>query len=801
MSAAEPVQLATLIVTGGAVAFALAISVWACWIVIRTRQVRTLWRDRLITAHDRTEYVENLFTAYPGVVIVRDALPTDRDTGSGRARLYGSPAALAAIGVGPSDTMLGDGLAQQIMESLSGAPAWTGAGDVTTLGQHMQTLMEKGTPFFITIESPSGHLIQVDGRPAGRQLVIWLTDPAVRHGENLPCPDPIGETVSVSKEPFAFLDMFNRAPVPAWRMNTAGRLSWVNTAYVRAVDATDVEDVLDRQLLLEPGLADRAREAVSSGAVCSVRRGVVLAGDRRLMALTTYPATGGVAGFGVDVTDGEEAKTTLDRFRKAHDLTLNHMTEGVAIFDRSKRLVFYNRAFSRLFDMEEAFLNDRPAHGVLFDRMREKRRLPERVDYSAWRASELARYESAPGTNVEPDELWPLPDGRTLRTARQRHPLGGLLYVFEDMTDQLSLQARYNTQIKVQRATLDKLYEAVAVFGSDGRLKLHNTAFETLWALDPGTLDAASFEDVAAACSVLYADLDAWNSLKARVTDPGPESRKTVAGEIHRKDGSILTWLSCPLPDGATLIAWIDITDSRRIEAALRDRAEALEASERIKTEFVAHVSYQLRTPLTTIQGYADMLAGGFAGALSDQQRDYTGAIRAASARLGKLIDDILDIAAIDAGRMELEPGVVNLGVIAEETSQLIATRANHSGIGINVDIDPEGPLVRGDAKRLKQVFYNLLLNAMDHVKPGGTIEIGTGIEDRAPIFRVTDNGVGIAPDRQAAIFEYFERGDNGGAGLGLALVNGIIGLHGGRVSLESEPGQGTRITCHLPRS
>ena len=583
-------------------------------------------------------------------------------------------------------------------------------------------------------------------------------------------------------------------------MSAGGRLEWANAAYLKAVEAESLSDAIERQALLESGLAEQAASALKSGEAVREVRGAVIGGERRLMDFQVFPVSGGAAGLAVDVTAGEEAKAALKRFRQAHDDTLNHMAEAVAIFDRSKRLVFYNSAFSNLFGLEEAMLNERPSHGFVLDRLREKRLLPEQTDYDAWRQGELDRYEAAPSEET-PDELWALPDGRTLRVARQRHPLGGLLLIFEDMTDQLSLQARYNTLINVQRATLDRLHEAVAVFGSDGRLKLRNTAFEGMWKLDAEALDDAPFEGIAEACHPLYPNGEGWAALKARITDPSPEARQSKTGEIRRADGSILTWLTRPLPDGATLIAWDDVTDSRRIETALRDRAEALEASERIKTEFVEHVSYQLRTPLTTIGGYADLLAHGYAGELSERQTEHMGAIQQASGQLAKLIDDILDIAAIDAGQLELEMGDVRLGEVAAEAAELVASRAEHAGVKLSLETAGADAPVRADAKRMKQVIYNLAANALDHVPPGGSVEVGAEVEAEEARVWIADDGEGIAPDRQAAVFERFESGESGGAGLGLALVNEIVRLHGGWVELESAPGEGTRVTCHLPRT
>jgi PAS domain-containing protein len=579
MTAAEPVQLATLIVTGGAVAFALSAAVWAYRLTAGARQARTQWRQRLMSADDRAVRAESVFAAHPGLVLVWDTPPQAAESDWAHAAIHGSPAALASMvsfaELGAGAAASGDAAAQ-ILDALADFDAQTPGGDISTLRVRMTALLETGQPFSLTISGPSGRRIEADGRPAGRRLVLWLTDPAVRGLETTAGSGHVASAADpLSDDSVALVEAFGRAPTPAWRMNAAGRLVWVNAAYAEAVEAESPSQALDQQILLESIQGELTRDALNTGLPQTRVRGAVAGGKRVVMRLIVYPISGGTAGFAVDVTDGEEAKAALDRFRQAHDETLNHMAEAVAIFDRAKRLVFYNRAFSALFGVEEAFLNERPAHGALLDRLREKRKLPEQADYSAWKRDELAHYEAAPG-QAQPDELWPLPDGRTLRVARQRHPLGGVLLIFEDMTDQLALQARYNTLIKVQRATLDKLHEAVAVFSTDGKLKLRNTAFETLWALDADTLDDAPFDDVAHQCAELFPDSQAWSDLKARVTDPSPEARKPVTGEIRRKDGSVLTFLTRPLPDGATLIAWDDITDSRRIEAALRDRAEAL---------------------------------------------------------------------------------------------------------------------------------------------------------------------------------------------------------------------------------
>jgi len=793
-------QFATLAVTIGAVAFGVGVGFWAYKTTTGARAAQAIWRRRLGELEDRVSRADSVFGAHPGLVLIWDEPPFDEaETGWGQPRIFGSTVALASL-LKFAEASDGPDPAAILMDGLADYEARSAGGEETTLRRRFHDLMQQGRPFSLTIIGPSGRFLEVDGRAAGTQLVVWLSDSTIRGLEESGARGRIEEARRmVSQDPLAFLDMLGRAPFPTWRMNATGRLEWANKAYIEAVEGESLEHVLQTQAALDSNLTAQVAEAAAAGKAATDVRAINVGGNRRAMQVTVFPVSGGAAGIALDTTDGEEAKANLARFRRAHDDTLNHMAESVVVFDRAKRMTFYNTAFLRLFKLDQSWLNERPAHGTFLDRMRERRLLPEQADFASWRATELERYSLAPSDET-PDELWPLPDGRTLRVARQRHPLGGVMLIFEDKTDELALRARYNTLINVQRATLDKLHEAVAVFAANGRLQLHNNAFEDLWGFDAEELDGQPlFDNVAETCATLFADDRVWGDIKARVTDPSPQARKQVTGEMRRADERVLTYLTRPLPDGATLICWDDVTDSRRIEEALRERAEALEASERIKTEFVEHVSYQLRTPLTTIGGYADMLAQGYAGELSDKQKEPMAAIQSASEHLAKLIDDILDVAAIDAGQLELELDELNPTDILTEASELVSARAGHNSIKIKIDSKEMSGNMTADRKRLKQITMNLLSNALRHVKPGGLITLGSRRAGDEITLWVQDNGEGIAPEQQAKVFDRFARGERGGAGLGLALVKEIAQLHGGWVELKSDPGKGTMVSCHLP--
>jgi signal transduction histidine kinase len=381
---------------------------------------------------------------------------------------------------------------------------------------------------------------------------------------------------------------------------------------------------------------------------------------------------------------------------------------------------------------------------------------------------------------------------------RQPHPLGGVLLLFSDITDELKLRSRFNAQIQVQTATLDKLNDAVAVFGSDGRLRLHNEAFDAFWGVTGEALAAAGdFDAVAALCQSTMPDPALWLGLKARVADPDPESRVPIAGEGKTTDGRIASWLTRPLPDGATLVAFSDITARRGLEQALAAKAQALEESTALKREFVGSVSYELRTPLTTIVGYSELLE--MQADLPDRSRQHAGAIRVAASQLASSIDDVLDMAQIDAGEMELQLGDVRVHDLLEAAAGRIQARIESRGARLTVD-SPDGlRAIRADAQRIGQALDHLLDNAARAVSEGGAVTLAAEASATEIRIRVEDTGRGIPYHLQAHVFDRFVRRERGGPGVGLALVKALVELHGGWAEVVSEPGKGAAFILHLP--
>ncbi len=597
-------------------------------------------------------------------------------------------------------------------------------------------------------------------------------------------------------------------PLPLWRRDGEQNLVWCNAAYTLAADAAREELLAGRHGLGGPGLSRRlaalARLALAARTPQSESEHVVVAGARRLFDFMEAPLPdGGTIGLAVDQTEREDSGIELARHIAAQGAVLETMPVAIGIFGADRRLKYFNSAYARLWRADEAWLGHEPEYGEILENLRERRRLPEFADFRLFKRQRLKLFD----TLFESfDELMYLPDGTTLRERCMPHPLGGLLFAFEDVTDRLVLERSYNTLIAVQRATLDNLYEGVAVFGSDGRLKLHNPAFARIWDMpDTALIAEPHIADVVERMRAFYPAGADWPALKERIVE-SLTARDATRARIARTDGRVLDYAVVPLPDGATQLSYVDVTDRLRVEQALRERAEALEAADRLKSEFISTVSYELRTPLNTIIGFAELLAKQYFGTLNKRQSEYCADILTASERLLAIINDILDLASIDAGRMTLELAAVAPGPLLAEAAQIMSDLARERDLHLEVTA-PGGPCppLRGDERRLKQALCNLISNALKFTPPGGTVELSAVGDGGDVLLVVADNGVGIPLADRERVFKEFERGTDPdarrmGAGLGLSLVKRIVELHGGTILLESEPGTGTRVTCRLPQ-
>ena len=461
---------------------------------------------------------------------------------------------------------------------------------------------------------------------------------------------------------------------------------------------------------------------------------------------------------------------------------LNALPIPVCVFDRAARLTAFSPAYAAFSGLTPDFLSQRPSWSDLIARLHANHRLPEVANLAAWRDEE--RHRLAALTRVVAERQY-LPDGSTYKRTASPLKGGGFVLAYEDMTPRIAAERAVNEAALVQRQTLDHLADALAVFGADGRFKLANAAFRTLWNWEGDKL--ADF------LTASQSDWAVSQLLARRAGSLRIEHAERLYDAHH-----------LPLPDGAVLLRYADVTTEARLQDALRARAETTEAADRMKSEFVATLAHEARVPLTTIIGFAEMLAGGYAGSLMGRQADYANGIATTTTQLARLIDDILDLAGIEAGMTQLEPSSFDLHTALAGLVAAVSDRTRTQRLTLAFDCPPGIGAMEGDERRIRQAVLHLLNNAILYTPAGGTITLAAKRTRAGIDISVDDTGIGIARDELPQVQNAFVRGAGAdmhgpGAGLGLTLVRRFAEMHGGTIDIAAQRNRGTTVTIHLP--
>ena len=638
--------------------------------------------------------------------------------------------------------------------------SWLGEADAATMAEAVTALRSRGHSFDLMLMAADGRQMRAMGWPLGSGAALRVHPTLYQPGEAAPSRNDATQALLAQMQEPAFI--YGEGKVP----------SFANAAY---------KALAGNQNAAPADIAERAGYELVE---------LVLPGGR---GGYLKPRVAPAASAG----SGNEGLAHLSAI-------IDALASPIAIFNANRELVQANRAYAQLWSLDPKWLKPGIDERAILDKLRTMGMLPAEPDYQAWRARHLQSYTLKAPRESEP---WYLPDGRTVQViSAPAGPHGGVIYVFEDITDQLKLKSQHKTQIDVQRSTLNALTEGVAVFGTNGRLTLSNPRLSTLWKLPTNLLESNPHIDqiVEAVGRVLPEDgASLWRDLKRGIVDLNP-TRTDQQGRIVRADGRMLDYAITRLPDGQTMMTFVDVTESAQYQQMLTERNAALVTADRLKDAFVQNVSYELRSPLTNIIGFADLLASEVVGPLTAKQKSYTDYIRASSAQLGVLIDNILDLATVDAGIAELQLGLQDVPALVEKArAGLAATFPEIDGekpLNLRIDIPEELPPLLADGTRIVQVLYNLLSTAARFSEPGGLVTLSVISRGGRMLFTVDDEGAQTEEMRAALN----DRGDAAtgrqrGVGLGLAIVRSFVNLHGGTLSVERREPRGSRVVVNLP--
>jgi len=702
------------------------------------------------------------------------------------------------------------------LSELAAPPDDAGAGGLAPeqLDQfwaRVQATQKSAAPFRMALNPPGsqrslalfGTLADPQVSPGGAALV-WVFDFTESHAEMA----RLRVAAARATGDFAALvGLIEAAPTPMWFRGSDLSLQLVNQAYVDAVGGGNAAEVVEGQIeLLEPedgrSPAEIARETLQSQNKFERSVAATIHGARRTLRVSDLPlGHEGVAGYAIDIEEQQQVAREFRAFRDAQRALLDQLSVGVAQFDAQERLTFANRPFRRLFVLTDEAIEARTPFERFLAEARERGRTPEVRDFPEWRRERAGWFEAS--TTLE--EAWPLPGGTHLRIVAQPLPDGGLVLIAEDRTEQLALSAVRDTLLRTRTATLDSLFEALAIFAPDGSVQLWNRSFAGTWGLTPELLDAhPSADELLGAIGRNLVRPDEAGLIGAAVR-AATLDRREKGGQVELADGRTLRFAGVPLPDGNGLLTVLDITASQKAEQALRERAAALEEADAVKARFLANMSYEFRTPLTTIGGYAELLKSGAAQG-PEQAGEYVDAILSAVERLTEQVENVLDLSQSEAGLLPIRKERLDLlefltTLVREREAAIIAA-------GLSLDLKGRrGRVIDGDPRQLGRAIGNLIDNAVAGTPDGGriVIEIRKAPEGGAGAMelRIADNGRGMTSQELALAQGGVKPGIDGAperrTGLGIPLARQLVEAHDGTLEIASRKGAGTTAVIRLP--
>jgi signal transduction histidine kinase len=686
------------------------------------------------------------------------------------------------------------------------------AGQLAELSDKVQATQKTAAPFHLALTPPGskrslalhGTLADPKVSPGGAALV-WVFDFTESNAELV----RLRSAAARAEGDFASLvGLIEAAPVPMWFRGPDMRLQLVNQAYVDAVGAESASEVVGSQIeLLEPE-DGRAPAAIAQAALEKQNKSerivaATILGERRTLRVSDLPlGQDGVAGYAIDIEEQQQVARDFRAFRDAQRAMLDELSVGVVQFDASERLTFANRPFRRLF----ALTNDAVEARTSFERFladaRERGRTPEVRDFPEWRRERLQWF--ALGAMIE--ENWPLPGGTHLRVVVQPLPDGGLVIIAEDRTEQLALSAVRDTLLRTRTATLDSLFEALAIFAPDGSVQLWNRSFAGTWGLSSELLDTHPSADALLNAIAQNLARPKEAAQIGAVVRAATLDRREKGGQVELSDGRTLRFAGVPLPDGNGLLTVLDITDSQKAEKALRERAVALEEADAVKARFLANMSYEFRTPLTTIGGFAELLKSGVADGDSQKAGEYVDAILAAVERLTEQVENVLDLSQSEAGLLPIRKEPLDL---LEFLTRLVREREQAIiGAGLGLDLKGRrGRIIEADPRQLGRAIGNLLDNAIAGTPEDGKILIELrkpSADDRWKAeITIADNGRGMSEADLTRAQGTAPLAGNGApqrrTGLGIPLARQLIENHEGELDIASREGAGTTAIIRLP--
>lgn len=599
-------------------------------------------------------------------------------------------------------------------------------------------------------------------------------------------------------------DILDNVPWPAWYKAPNKKLLFCNQAYADALDVS-VDQAVVEQILLKswqqggrvPNLTDLVLKTKETQTQTSY---LVIKNERNFVKFTeTLTDKGFIVGCLHDLSNQEKLQDEIHHLTKSTHEILEVISLPVVIYNSNQQVEFFNNSFLKMFELDAKWLEAKPTFSEVLEELRAKRKIPDIEDFQSYKNRRLGCFNNL----LEPiEDIAYYPDGKTVRMITAPYHNGGLIITLNDITDWLTLERQYNTLLAVHRQVADNLFEGLAVFGTDNRLQLYNSAFCRMWhyteedLTPPPHLDSV-IDKIKAHIDYQHYDSQ-WENFKKRIRAKIIDRSSKKEGRIKLYDDVVYDYSYTPLPDGSNLLTFLDVSDRYRIEKNLLERSEALEVAHGIKSDFISTIHQGIKYPLRRmLLSFTDIFEQKY-GEINLKYQERLKTIWLDIDHILRFIEDANDLASIESGNTSLNKEPLNVIKLIEDVNITLLERVLEKEVHIQFAHDIGESVITADFRRLKQIFFNLLRNAISYAETGENILIN--LKDTAEELHVEiSNSDAIIPYEDAyGASKKLKRGQQLITGLGFSLIKKIVTLHNGRVILNHQ--KGTKVICVLPK-
>lgn len=601
-------------------------------------------------------------------------------------------------------------------------------------------------------------------------------------------------------------NILDTLPIYIWQKNKDLKLTYCNKAYASAVESSKDYVISNNIKLISQSRKDSVYvdQSLYSSKPKKINEHAIINGSRRLLSIeeTPFLGTDKSTGIAIDITDKETLEITYKNYKKQTDEVLNNISVPIAIFDEETVLIFANLATIKLFSIEGLDFHGKCKFSDIMDYLMSNESIISSTDIARYKDEAEKLFQ----TIIDPYHTTiHLKNGKTMMVTISPNRGGGMIFMFEDISDKIALEREVNSISAIQLETLDHLAEAIMVFGSDNRIKITNPAMNNIWEKEKSFTDL-HISDFFESSSHLFnseTELKLWISKLVNTA----AQRIEFSEKLNLSSGKTIKYSYIPLPDGLNLIKFLDISDEINLERAIKEKTDLASQIDKLKSNLVSNISYELRAPLQTINGFAEILYNKYFGDLNEKQMEYCQGISHSVERVTEVVDAIINIANIEAGQMKIKYTEVNLLDFIKDSISLFSNRAKIQELSLSTDFSDSSFTVFIDTQSMTQAMFQLISKSIKITPLGGKILISVAISESNPDYFnliISDNGLSMTDEeldktKKMLLSDSNDGSMDGSIEFGLILANNIVRLHNGKISIDSKENIGNSVSCCIP--